>query len=89
MMEYKFLIATTDIKGLPGLSKGDAVLPAATEIIDNYEYDVWHVINGGGVAKTRHEHVNDLSTFSVDGKDMSEIRAKIDAISDAMKGNLT
>ena len=80
-MDFKFRVATCDIKGLPGLELGDAVIPVATEVIENYEYEVWHRLSDGGVSKTRVEHHGDLMDVTVDGETRAEITAKVAEVS--------
>ena len=36
-MEFKFKVCQEDLPGLPGLEKGDAVFPVASEIIEGYD----------------------------------------------------
>ena len=87
MIEYKFLVAQNDIKGMPGLYRGDAVIRERMEIMDGgYEYDVWRVMCGAGpTARTRIEHRGEFSEFMVDGKDMDEVMEKILAASDGIR----
>lgn len=84
-MEFKFLVAANDMKGLPGLEKGDAVVPVATEIVDGYEYDVWHRLDNGLVSKTRIEHHSEFITIVVDGKTRHEIMEKVAAASHGVR----
>lgn len=89
-MQFKFLVAKTDIPGMPGLETGDAVIPAATEIMPGgYEYDVWHRLDNGLVAKTRHEHRGDLITCEVDGRDKAECTAKVAEVSEGVRRGKT
>ena len=87
MIEYKFLVAQNDIKGMPGLYRGDAVIRERMEIMDGgYEYDVWRVMCGSGtIAMTRIEHRSEFSEFTVDGEDMDEVMAKILAASEGIR----
>lgn len=73
-MDFKFLVATSDIKGLPGLDKGDAVVRVAVEVMHGgYEYDVWHKISDGMTAKTRIEHRGELEEHHVSGETKEEV----------------
>ena len=66
-MIFKFLMAKNDIKGLPGLEKGDAVIRVAVEVMEGgYEYDVWHKLVDGTVAKTRIEHREEFEEHVTD-----------------------
>lgn len=87
MIEFKFLVAQNDIKGLPGLMRGDGVIRATVEVMEGgYEYDVWDVISGiGTVAKTRIEHRGEFAEILVDGKDHDEIRAKVESACDGFR----
>ena len=74
MLEFKFLVATEDMPGLPGLERGDAVVRVATEIADGgYEYDVWHKLMDGTTAKTRISHLDDFEVFTVEAETRAEI----------------
>lgn len=87
MIEFKFLVAQNDIKGMPGLMLGDGVIRTAVEVMEGgYEYDVWEIINGiGAVARTRIEHRDEFAEIVVDGEDEAEIRAKVDAACDGFR----
>lgn len=74
MLEFRFLVATEDMPGLPGLERGDAVVRAAVEIADGgYEYDVWHKIGDGTTAKTRISHREGFEEFTVEGETRAEL----------------
>ena len=87
MVTYRFLVAQNDIKGLPGLYRGDAVIRDRMEVMDGgYEYDVWRVICGTGpIAKTRIDHRAEFAEFTVDGADMDEVMEKVLAASDGIR----
>ena len=74
-MKFKFLVANDDIKGLPGLEKGDAVVRVAVEVMPGgYEYDVWHRISDGMTAKTRIEHREEFDVKEVEADTPEEVR---------------
>lgn len=77
-MDFKFLVATNDIKGLPGLDKGDAVVRVAVEVMQGgYEYDVWHKISDGSTAKTRIEHRDEFEEKTVTGETREDVIASV------------
>jgi len=77
-MDFKFLVATKDIKGLPGLEKGTAVVRVSVEAMPGgYEYDVWHRLDDGTVAKTRIEHREEFDVREVEGETPQEVREKV------------
>lgn len=74
-MDFKFLVATKDIKGLPGLEKGTAVVRVSIEAMPGgYEYDVWHRLDDGTIAKTRIEHRDELELHKVTADTPKEVR---------------
>ena len=75
-MEFKFKVCQEDLPGLPGLEKGDCVFPVASEIIEGYEYEVWHRLSDGITAKTRIEHHSALTDVTVEGSCRSELMEK-------------
>lgn len=75
-MEYKFKVCQEDLPGLPGLERGDAVIPVAVEIIEGYEYEVWYRIGDGVTAKTRIEHHSALKDTVVEGSCRAELTEK-------------
>jgi hypothetical protein len=62
MPTIKFKVATDDIPGMPGASKGDPLFPVASEIVECYEYDVWRRLTDGEVVKTRVGHRESMVT---------------------------
>lgn len=87
MIEFKFLVAQEDIKGIPGLMRGDGVIRTTVEVMPGgYEYDVWEVISGlGAIAKTRIAHRDKFAEITVDGKNRKEIRAKVESACDGFR----
>ena len=78
MIEYKFMVCMEDVDGIPGLTLGNAVIPVANECLPGgYEYRVWHRLDTGTTAKTRIEHLGSMRSFTVEGEDMDEVRAKV------------
>lgn len=78
MITFKFLVATSDIKGLPGLEKGDAVIRVAVEVMQGgYEYDVWHKLKDGTTAKTRIDHREEFDEHEVDGETRDDVIASV------------
>lgn len=85
-MDFKFLVATKRIKGLPGLEVGDAVVRASMEILPGgYEYDVWHRLDDGTVSKTRVEHRDDLELHVVSGETREEVIEAVAEVSEHVK----
>lgn len=84
-LEYKFLVAREDIPGIPGLKRGDPVLKTAVDVIEGYEYDVWQRLDLDGVARTRIEHRNKFSEFTIDGHSRHELQRKVLEIADGMR----
>ena len=77
-MEFKFLVAKNDIKGLPGLEKGAAVVRTAMAVLEGgYEYDVWHVLDNGLTAMTRIEHREEFDELVVEGDTPDEVIEKV------------
>jgi len=77
-MVFKFLVAKSDIKGLPGLEAGEAVVRVAVEVMQGgYEYDVWHRLKDGTTAKTRIDHREEFDEYEVDGETRDDVIASV------------
>lgn len=77
-MVFKFLVAKNDIKGLPGLEAGEAVVRVAVEVMQGgYEYDVWHSLKDGTTAKTRIDHREEFDEHEVEGETLNDVIASV------------
>lgn len=85
MIEFNFSVASEDVPGLPGLSKGDAVMIRSRDIIEGYEYDVWDVFGSGVVARVRTEHRSSLVPHTVKGATICKVNEMVRAIMDDMR----
>lgn len=78
VMEFEFLVAKSDIKGLPGLEKGAVVMRVTVEVLEGgYEYDVWHRLDNGMVAKTRIGHRDEFDVLRIDAETHVEAIEKL------------